>query len=93
MIEGERLDRDQRLIVVHAKSCVITRARGRMEHGVGRQWPARIDAEAFESLDRRTDHGQYPPVHRTRLPGMRVETGNGEPGGRNVKSGARGRSQ
>ncbi len=43
-VEGERLDRDQRLVVIHAQRRVVARARGGMEHGVGGERPARIDA-------------------------------------------------
>ena len=44
IVEGERLDRDQRLIVIHADRAVVSLARGFVEHGVGRQRPSGVDA-------------------------------------------------
>ena len=44
VVEGQRLDRDQRLVVIHAERRVVGRARRCVEHGVGRQRPARVDA-------------------------------------------------
>ena len=44
MIERERLDRDQRLIVIHRERGVVAAPRGGVEHGVGRQRPARQNA-------------------------------------------------
>ena len=52
MVEGQRLDRDQRLVVIHAERGVVGRARRRVEHGVGRQRPARVDAVGAQPLDR-----------------------------------------
>ena len=44
VVERQRLDRDQRLIVIHAERAVVGLARGRVEHRVGGQRPARVDA-------------------------------------------------
>ena len=40
LVEGERLERDQRLVVIHADDRVVAGARGGVEHGIGRQRPA-----------------------------------------------------
>ena len=44
VVEVERLDRDQRLVVVHAQGRVVAGAGGRVEHGVGRQRARDVDA-------------------------------------------------
>ena len=46
MIERERLDRDQRLIVIHRERRVVAAPRGGVKHRVGRKRPARVDAFA-----------------------------------------------
>ena len=46
VLERDRLDRDQRLVVIHADRAVIGLARGGVEHGVGRQRAAGVDAFA-----------------------------------------------
>ncbi len=44
VIERQRLDRDQCLVVIHAERDVVGRPRPLMKHGVGRQRSDRVDA-------------------------------------------------
>ena len=64
VVEGERLDRDQRLVVIHRERDVVARARRLVEHAVGRQRPARVDAFG--------DRGAAPPAGRWRDPRRRA---------------------
>ena len=52
LIEIQRFERDQRLIVIHAERRVVGGARGAVEHGVGRQGPHGPDAEGARLLAR-----------------------------------------
>ncbi len=54
------LDRDQRLVVIHAERRVIGRAGGGMEQRVGRRRAAHVDAVALQRVDRRRDHPSSP---------------------------------
>ena len=49
----QRLDRDQRLVVVHAERCIIFRPRGRVEQGVRRVWTGHSPSFGGERGDRR----------------------------------------
>ena len=55
VLEGDRLDRDQRLVVIHADRAVVGLARRLVEHGVGRQRAPGIDAVAAQDFDGRRD--------------------------------------
>ena len=46
-----------------------------MEHGVGRQRAARVDALGAQLLDRRRDDGAILVAERAVLAGMRIEPG------------------
>ena len=76
VIEGQRLDRDQRLVVIHAHRHVVGRARPLMEHGVGRQRPERVDALGLQPRDRRRHDGAIFLAERAVFAGMRIETGD-----------------
>ena len=67
VVEGQRLDRDQRLVVIHAERGVVGLARRLVEHGVGGQRPARIDAVGDQPLDRRLHDRSRPPCRACRL--------------------------
>ena len=86
VVEGERLDRDQGLIVVHAKSCVVGARARRMKHGVRRQWAARIDAIGFQARHRGRDHVASSIAHGAILAGMWIEPRNGEAGARDAEA-------
>ena len=57
--EVDGLDRDQRLVVIHAERRVVGRARGGMEHRVGGGGTTHIDAQGFEAVDRRLDDAAF----------------------------------
>ncbi len=87
MIEGERLDRDQRLVVIHRERRVVGRARGRVEHAYR---PAAARARrcprAREPLDRRRDHRPILLAERAVLAGMRIEAGDRKPRARDAEA-------
>ena len=62
-IEMQGLDRDQRLIMIHAQRCVIFLTRGGMKHGVGRQRTEGVDPFRLQGRDfRLTDvYGRVVP--------------------------------
>ena len=70
-LEVERLQRDQRLVVVHAEHGVVARARRGMEQRVGRQRAARVDALAPQLRDRRRDDLDLLAAERAAFAGMR----------------------
>src|SRR5207248_11432514 len=84
-VEIERLDRDQRLVVIHAERRVITAPRRRMEHRVGRQGPLRIDACRAQFGDGRHDDVAILAPERAAFARMRVEPGDREPRGGNAE--------
>ena len=76
--KAQRLDRDQRLVVIHAQGDVVGGAGLRVEQRVRRQRAACIDAVGDEALDRRRDDGDVLLAQRAFFAGMRVEPGNGQ---------------
>ena len=79
VVEGQRLDRDQRLVVVHAERGVVGLARRLVEHGIGRERAARVDAVGDQPLDRRAHDQAVFLAERAVLAGVRVEPGDREP--------------
>ena len=79
VIEGKRLDRDQRLIVVHAQSGIVARARVVVEQRVGGQRPADIDAVGLEPRDGGRNDRAVLFAERTFFAGVGIEPGYGEP--------------
>ena len=67
VVEGERLDRDQRLVVIHAERRVVGRARRRVEHRVGRQRAARVDAVGAQRARPPARRSSRPPRRACRL--------------------------
>src|SRR5262249_59668777 len=55
LLKGERLERNQRLIMIHADRRVVTRARGTMKHGVGGVGTGHVEILAASRLDRGLD--------------------------------------
>ena len=76
--EVDGLDRDQRLVVIHAERRIVGRARGRMKQRVGRRGAAHLDAVRAQSLDGRCDHAAFLVAHGALLAGMRIECGDGK---------------
>ena len=87
-VEGQRLDRDQRLVVIHAQHRVVGRPRRRMEHGVGGQGPARRDALGLQRRDRRAHDALVLVADGAAFAGMRVDAGDGQARVRHARSGA-----
>ena len=79
MIEREGLDRDQRLIVIHAQRHVVVRARGGMEHAVGRQRAGCLDALCAQAHDRRCNDRQVLVAERPVFASMRIKPGDRQP--------------
>jgi hypothetical protein len=77
--EVHRLDRDQRLVVIHAEDRIVGGARRGMEQRVGGRGPPRIDAVALQHLDRRRDHAAFLVAHRALLAGVGIEGRHREP--------------
>ena len=75
-VEIERLDRDQRLVVVHAQRRVIAAPRGGVKHRIGRERAARLDAFAAQRGDGRRDDLDILASERAAFAGMRVEPGD-----------------
>ena len=76
VVEGQRLDRDQRLVVIHAERDVVARARPLVEQRVGRQRPDGVDALRPQLLDRRRHDGAVLLAERAFFAGMRIEPGD-----------------
>ena len=70
VVERQRLDRDQRLVVIHADRAVIGFARGFVEHGVGRQRPPDLDALAAQDFDGRRHDALLLGAERAVFAGM-----------------------
>ena len=92
VVEGQRLDRDQRLVVIHRERHVVARARGGVKQRIGRQRAARIDAVGAQALDRGRDDGDILLAERAVLAGMRVETGHHQPRPRDAEAARAGRA-
>ena len=75
-VEIERLDRDQRLVVIHAQRRVIAAPRLGVEHRVGGERAARVDAGGAQLGDRRRDDLDILAAERAGFAGMRVEPGD-----------------
>ena len=78
VLERNGLDRDQRLVVIHADRAVIGFSRGFVEHGVGRQRPPDLDAVAPQDFDRRRHHLDVFHPERAVFAGMRIEARYGQ---------------
>ena len=71
-VESQRLDRDQRLIVIHADRAVVGPARGFMEHGVGGKRASDVDALGAQRCDGRSDDCLILGSERAVLAGMGI---------------------
>ena len=79
VIEGQRLDRDQRLVVIHAQGRIIGGARPFVEQRVGGKRTFCIDPLRDEPRDSRRHDRAILLAERTGFAGMRVEPGNHKP--------------
>jgi len=79
VVESQRLDRDQRLVVIHAQSDVVIGARLRMEHGIRRNRTPGIDTLRGQPRNGGRDDGIVLFSQRAVLAGMRIEPGDGQP--------------
>src|SRR3546814_2194215 len=79
LVEIQRLDRDQRLVVIHADRGVVAGARRGMEHGIWRQRAGHIEAFGAQALDSRGNDCGIFVAHRTGLAGMSVDPCNRQP--------------
>ncbi len=76
IIESDGLDRDQRLIMVHAQSRIIAATRSRMKQCVGRQRTAHGDPQCTQLLDGWPYDVRFLVADGPVFSGMRIETGN-----------------
>ena len=79
LLEVQRLDRDQRLVVIHAQRRIIVGARAGVEHGVGGVGAGHPPALGRERGDRRLDDLDFLAAELAAFAGMRVEAGDREP--------------
>ena len=86
-VEGDGLDRDQRLIVIHRKRGVIAGARPGVEHRVRRMGAARIDPERAQAFDRGADDGIVLLAQRAALAGMGIEAADRDARRRDAEAG------
>ena len=75
----KRLDRDQRLVVVHAERRVVICARAGMEHRVGGMRTGDSPALGRKRSDCRLDDLDLLGAELAAFAGVRVEAGDGEP--------------
>ena len=75
-MEVDGLDRDQRLVVVHAQRRIVGAARLGMEHRIGRQRAARIDPGLAQFGDSRLDYLDLLTAEAAGLARVRIEPGD-----------------
>ncbi len=78
LLEGERLERHERLVVIHADGRVVGRAGACMEQRIGRMRPGDVEALRPRRFDRRRDDVDLLAAQASVFAGMRVEAGDGK---------------
>ena len=73
VLERDRLDRDQRLVVIHADGAVVGLAGRCVEHGIRRQGAPGVDAFRAQRLNGGCDDVDVFAAERAVFAGMRVE--------------------
>src|ERR1700756_1156666 len=68
MVECKRLNRDERLIVIHAQSGIVARPRRPMKHRIGGERTLCVDAVADKRSDSRSDYKPIFLARRARVP-------------------------
>src|SRR6185295_20245441 len=79
LLEVQRLDRDECLVMVHAQGCVVVGPGTRMKHGVGGVGTGYSPAFGGKGSDRGFDDVDLLASELPRFTRVRVEAGNGEP--------------
>ena len=77
-VEGERLDRDERLVVIHGHSHVVGLARRGVEQGVGGIGAGHVEALAPGRRDGGHDDVDLLAAHGAVFSGMGIEAGDGD---------------
>ena len=88
-VEVERLQGNERLVVIHAEGRVIAPPRRRVEQRVGRERPERVDALLAQQPDRRLDRLDLLAPHGSAFAGMRIEARDGNARLRNAEIAAK----
>ncbi len=78
-VEGQRLDRNQRLVVIHADRGVIGFPRLGVKHRIGGKGPAGDETPRGQAENRRRDNVDVFPAQGSVFAGVRVEAGKGQP--------------
>ncbi len=78
LVEIERLQRDQRLIVIHAQRRIVALALARGEQGVGGMGAGDVDALGAQHGDCGGDDPRFLVADPALLAGMGIERGDGE---------------
>ena len=78
VVEGQRLDRDQRLVVIHRERSVVPAPRAGMEHGVGGKRSERLDPRVPQLRHRRGYDGVVLRAHGAVLARMGIEASDRE---------------
>ena len=93
VIEGEGLDRDQALVVIHRQRHVVARPRLGMEHRIGGKRPDDVNSFGPQGLDRGPDDGDLLPPHRSALPRVGIEPGDRQARPSHAENGRAGRDR
>ena len=86
LVEGQRLGRNQGLIVIHADRDIIGFPRARIEHRIGGKWADSVDSGKAQAFDGGTDHMFVLKADGAALARMGVEPGKGEARGLDRKT-------
>ena len=71
----QRLERDKRLVVIHANRNIVAGASRLREHGIRRPRPGGVDASGAQGRNCRGDQGLLLGAQRAGFPGVRVQPG------------------
>src|SRR3546814_502226 len=85
LIKMQRLERDQRLVVIHAERDVISTPYALMEHGIGGKRAGDVDAFRPKLFHCGNDDVDFLHAQCSILTGMRIEASYDEPGTVNRK--------
>src|SRR5262249_37434176 len=79
LIEVERLDRNERLVVIHAKRRIVSFAGARVKHCVGRKRAARLDPQGAQLLDGWRNDAEILISERAVLAGVGIQARDRQP--------------
>ena len=77
-VEGQRLDRDQRLVVIHRHDDIVTGTGGGVEQRIGGVRPGDRDVLRAQASQRRHDDVDILATDVAPFTGMRIEAGDGD---------------